>query len=107
MSDDAGERERLRAGNEALRQRIAALESGESSAGAESVASWRRIVSEAPLSIATVGLDKRFLGCNREFCTFLGYSEEELRQRTIPEITYRAAHHAPPWRKGLGGGPGG
>lgn len=88
MSDDAGECERLRAENETLRQRIVALEGEEGIASGESVASWRRIVSEAPLSIATVGLDKRFLGCNREFCTFLGYSEEELRQRTITDVTH-------------------
>lgn len=88
MSGDAGECERLRAENETLRQRIAAIESERGSASGESVASWRRIVSEAPLSIATVGLDKRFLGCNREFCDFLGYSEEELRQRTITDVTH-------------------
>jgi len=49
---------------------------------------WKFVVDEAPVGIATVGLDKRFLTCNPAFCDFLGYSEQELAQKTITEITY-------------------
>jgi PAS domain S-box-containing protein len=88
MIDDAKECQRLRTENEALRERLDTIECEKGSAGTQSAESWRRIVNDAPLSIATVGLDKHFLGCNREFCNFLGYSVEELCQKTISDVTH-------------------
>jgi len=41
----------------------------------------------APIGVAMVGMDLRFLYCNRAFCAFLGYDEEELTQKTILEVT--------------------
>jgi PAS domain S-box-containing protein len=53
----------------------------------ESATRLQAVIDEAPVCIATVGLDKRFLTCNEAFCAFLGYSEEELKQKTIVEVT--------------------
>ncbi|MFH1811404.1 MAG: PAS domain S-box protein [Pseudomonadota bacterium] len=54
---------------------------------AEGEAQLQLIFDQAPVGICLVGLDKRFLKCNAEFCSFLGYSEEELKHRTITEVT--------------------
>ncbi len=88
MSEDVSDREGLEREIDALRKRLAALEGAGDPAGEESAASWKLIVSEAPVCIAKVGLNKRFLSGNREFHVFLGYSEEELCQRTISEVTH-------------------
>ncbi|MEI6972070.1 MAG: PAS domain S-box protein [bacterium] len=45
---------------------------------------------EAPVCVATVGLDSRFLKCNKAFCEFLGYSEDEMKRRSIEDITFPA-----------------
>ena len=45
-------------------------------------------IDEAPVCVAMVDLDKRFLKCNKAFCTFLGYSEKEMKQKTIADITF-------------------
>ena len=45
-------------------------------------------IDQAPVSIATVSMDKRFLSCNRAFCDFLGYSEDEIKQKTIADVTF-------------------
>lgn len=45
-------------------------------------------IDQAPVSIATVGMDKRFLGCNRAFCDFLGFGEDEIKQKTIADVTF-------------------
>ncbi|MBU1537694.1 PAS domain S-box protein, partial [Myxococcota bacterium] len=45
-------------------------------------------MDEAPVGIAVVSLQRRFMHCNRTFCEFTGYSEEELRELTIADITY-------------------
>jgi PAS domain S-box-containing protein len=87
MGDNKRDSERLELEDAALRQSIAALESGKDSLGAESFARWRILIDDAPMCIATVGLDKRFLTCNAAFCAFLGYSEEELKQKTISDVT--------------------
>jgi PAS domain S-box-containing protein len=54
----------------------------------ESVAKLQLTIDEAPVCVVTVGLDKRFLKCNKSFCTFLGYSDEELKEKTVAEITF-------------------
>jgi len=45
-------------------------------------------IDEAPICVAMVGTDKRFLECNKSFCDFLGYSNEEMKGKTIAEITF-------------------
>jgi len=44
-------------------------------------------IDDAPVCVAMVDLDKRFLECNKAFCTFLGYSEKEMQHKTIADIT--------------------
>lgn len=44
-------------------------------------------IDEAPICVATVDLTNRFLTCNKAFCSFLGYTEDELKQKTIADIT--------------------
>jgi PAS domain S-box-containing protein len=53
----------------------------------ENTAKLQLTFDAAPICIATVGLDKRFLNCNRAFCDFVCYSEDELKQKTINDIT--------------------
>jgi PAS domain S-box-containing protein len=45
------------------------------------------IFDHSPLGMATVAKTLRFLTANSRFCGLVGYSEEELRQRTFAEIT--------------------
>ena len=54
----------------------------------ENSAKLQIAIDEAPIGLAAVGLDKRFLSSNRAFCSFTGYSEEELRHKTIDDITH-------------------
>jgi PAS domain S-box-containing protein len=49
---------------------------------------FRIIFEEAPAGVAVVGLDGRFLRVNRALCDFLGYSCEELEDRTFQELTH-------------------
>ncbi|MBP0004696.1 MAG: PAS domain S-box protein [Cyanobacteria bacterium SBC] len=44
--------------------------------------------SEAPIGMALVGLDQRFQQVNAALCQILGYSEEDLLQKTVSEITH-------------------
>jgi PAS domain S-box-containing protein len=55
---------------------------------AEREALLRITIDDAPVSVAMVGLDKRFQKCNKAFVDFLGYSEEELKQKFIADITF-------------------
>lgn len=43
---------------------------------------------DAPIPIAQVGLDGRFLSVNRALCEFLGYGESELLALRWQDITY-------------------
>jgi len=54
----------------------------------ESEAKLRLTVDEAPIGVVMVGLDNRFLSCNKACCAFIGYSEEELKQKTFLDITF-------------------
>jgi len=47
-----------------------------------------RIFEMAPLAMAMVGPDFRFQRVNQRFCDLLGYSEDELKSLTFPQITY-------------------
>jgi diguanylate cyclase (GGDEF)-like protein/PAS domain S-box-containing protein len=43
--------------------------------------------ADAPIGMALVGLDGRFLKVNRALCELTGYSEAELQERTFQDIT--------------------
>ncbi len=62
-------------------KRTAALESSEQN--------FRQSFEEAPIGMAVVGLDDRYVQVNTRFCEMVGYSEDELRARTTCEITHR------------------
>ena len=47
-----------------------------------------RIFEMGPLAMAMVGPDFRFQRLNQRFCDLLGYSEEELKALTFPQITH-------------------
>lgn len=49
---------------------------------------YRKMFDNASVGIAVVGLDKKFISCNTTFCTFTGYSENELIGKTIADITH-------------------
>jgi len=54
----------------------------------ESEEDFRQIFEEAPIGIAEVDLKLRFQRVNATLCQMLGYSEEELGQRTTLDITH-------------------
>jgi PAS domain S-box-containing protein len=54
----------------------------------ESEAKFRNIFTESPVGKLMVGLDKKIITCNKSFCNFIGYSEDELIGKTIADITY-------------------
>ncbi len=49
---------------------------------------FRSAFDNAPIGVAVVGLDGRFLQVNRSLCEILGYSEEYLLATTFQEITH-------------------
>jgi len=50
---------------------------------------FRKIFEEGPLGMAMADLtDGRFFSVNRAFCEMLGYTEEELKQRTFLDVTH-------------------
>ena len=49
---------------------------------------YQNIFEQSPIGIVTIGLDFKFITANKEFCSFIGYSLEELQQMTFVEITY-------------------
>ncbi len=53
----------------------------------------RQTFELSPVSIATVGLDRRLVLSNHAFARFLGYEEEEMRDKTIDEITHPEDRH--------------
>jgi diguanylate cyclase (GGDEF)-like protein/PAS domain S-box-containing protein len=44
--------------------------------------------SQAPIGIALVGLDGRWIKVNRAMCDLIGFSEEELLKRTSQDVTH-------------------
>jgi PAS domain S-box-containing protein len=55
---------------------------------AESEERFRLAIDEAPIGIALVGLDGRFLRVNSMLCEYVGYSREELTELTFQSITH-------------------
>ena len=49
---------------------------------------FRKIFEEAPIGMAVVDLDLRFLKANASLLQMVGYSNEELTQRTTSDITH-------------------
>ena len=49
---------------------------------------FRRIFEEVPIGMALVGLDLRYLKVNAVLSQMVGYSNEELMQRTTSDITH-------------------
>lgn len=49
---------------------------------------FRLALDEAPIGVALVGLDGRFLRVNNVLCEMVGYSRDELRARTFQDITH-------------------
>ena len=54
----------------------------------ESEARFRGTFDQSPVGSVMASLDSRFIRCNAAFCSFLGYSENELIERTISDITF-------------------
>ncbi len=54
----------------------------------QSEARFRETFDEAPIGVALVGPNGRWLEVNRALCEIVGYSEAELLQRTFQEITH-------------------
>jgi len=54
----------------------------------ESEARFRLALDEAPIGVALVGLDGRFLRVNNVLCEIVGYSSEELIRLTLQAITH-------------------
>jgi len=46
------------------------------------------VVQNAPIGIATIGLDNHFLSANEAFCKILGYIETELQKLTFNDLTH-------------------
>jgi PAS domain S-box-containing protein len=63
-----------------IANRTAALELSEQN--------FRQIFQEAPIGMAVVGLDEKFLQANAKLCEMVDYSEDELRSRTPLDITH-------------------
>jgi PAS domain S-box-containing protein len=49
---------------------------------------FRELFEGAPIGMAILALDERFLHVNTAFCDMVGYGNEELRQRTAEDITF-------------------
>jgi PAS domain S-box-containing protein len=49
---------------------------------------FRELFEGAPIGMVVLALDERFLRVNASFCRMVGYSNEELRQRTAEDITF-------------------
>ena len=63
-----------------IANRTAALEASEQG--------FRQIFEDAPIGMAVVGLDERFIQANTTFCQMTGYAEEELTRYTPIDLTY-------------------
>jgi PAS domain S-box-containing protein len=76
---DVGERKRAEAERERTTERLR-----------QSEEQFRLVFEAAPIGVALVALDGRFLRVNRAFCDMLGYSSSELEGLSYQAITARA-----------------
>src|SRR3954469_11160904 len=49
---------------------------------------FRELFEGAPIGMAILALDERFLRVNTSFCEMVGYSNDELRKRPAEDITF-------------------
>lgn len=54
----------------------------------ESEERFRRVFDDAPIGMGIVGTDGRFVKVNEAFCQLIGFSREELSEKTFREITH-------------------
>ena len=54
----------------------------------ESEQRFRRAFDDAPIGMALVGLDGRWLQVNRALCEIVGYPREQLLEKTFQELTH-------------------
>jgi diguanylate cyclase (GGDEF)-like protein/PAS domain S-box-containing protein len=54
----------------------------------ESEERFRTAFEDAPIGVALIGLNGRYLRVNRALCDMLGYSEEELLEKTPLDLTH-------------------
>ncbi len=54
----------------------------------ESEARSQVFFDKSVVSMALVALDKKFIDCNEAFCRFTGFGKEEVRKKTIADITW-------------------
>jgi len=54
----------------------------------ESEEKFRNVFQEAGVGMVIVSPEGRFLGANRTFCDCLGYTEEELLEKTVESVTF-------------------
>jgi two-component system, sensor histidine kinase and response regulator len=55
---------------------------------AEATARFETAFADAPIGMAIVGLDGRWLRVNRMLCELSGYTEEQLRKLTFQDLTH-------------------
>ncbi|NVB85120.1 MAG: PAS domain S-box protein [Kofleriaceae bacterium] len=80
---------RARAGRLATREREARAESDAANARLrESEERFRLMLDEAPIGMAIVALDGRFVRVNRALCQLVGYTADELQQLRFQDITH-------------------
>src|SRR6476646_6132442 len=71
-----------------LSPELPGLEAGQTAGLAPGDAIFRELFEGAPIGMAILALDERFLKVNAVFCHMVGYSNEELTQRTAEDITF-------------------
>src|SRR5256885_17058373 len=49
---------------------------------------FRELFEGAPIGMAVLALDERFLQVNTSFCKMVGYFNAEMRKRTAEDITF-------------------
>ncbi|MDO8891574.1 MAG: PAS domain S-box protein [Sulfurimicrobium sp.] len=76
----------LEIANQRLQQEMAQREET-AKALLERETSYRILFEEAPVGIVTANAGKRFTSANPAFCRMLGYTEDELLEKTFLEIT--------------------
>ena len=54
----------------------------------ESEEKFRSVFRNAGVGMVIVSLERRFLAANSTFCEYLGYTEEELQQKTVQSVTH-------------------